>query len=96
MLFVSPRGSTISGALLSSPIAASEDGAQLSGFPNFEFGIDPRLDPELAMVGFTIDNAIIQLEVILCRLSGFPSKKRRIIDKPAVHAVLRSSCSGSY
>lgn len=59
MISVPPNGNTISDSLLSSPIVAGEDGAQPSGFGNFEFGIDPELDPELAMVSCLSNHCLI-------------------------------------
>ena len=48
----------LSDAILSSPILAGEDGVppggmaggEAGGSNQFEFGVDPSLDPELAMV----------------------------------------------
>lgn len=50
-----PAGANVlSDVLLSSPIVAGEDGAPAGFLPSsgggFEFGVDPNLDPELALV----------------------------------------------
>lgn len=47
-----PPGPSLADALLSSPILAGEGGAVLGlGASDFEFGVDPSADPELALVG---------------------------------------------
>ncbi len=46
-----PPGPSLADALLSSPILAGEGGAVLGlGASDFEFGVDPSADPELALV----------------------------------------------
>lgn len=46
-----PPGPSLADALLSSPILAGEGGAMLGlGASDFEFGVDPSADPELALV----------------------------------------------
>lgn len=46
-----PPGPSLADALLSSPILAGEGGAVLGlGTGDFEFGVDPSADPELALV----------------------------------------------
>lgn len=46
-----PPGPSLADALLSSPILAGEGGAVLGlGAGDFEFGVDPSADPELALV----------------------------------------------
>lgn len=46
-----PRGSTLSEALITSPIIQGEDGQGAAGLggAGFEFGVDPNEDPELAL-----------------------------------------------
>lgn len=47
----------LSDALVSSPIIVGEDGsgAVPSGMGGFEFGVDPDVDPELALVSFCLE-----------------------------------------
>lgn len=46
-----PPGPSLADALLSSPILAGGGGAALGlGAGDFEFGVDPSADPELALV----------------------------------------------
>ena len=46
-----PPGPSLADALISSPILAGEGGALLGlGASDFEFGVDPSADPELALV----------------------------------------------
>lgn len=46
-----PPGPSLADALISSPILAGEGGAILGlGASDFEFGVDPSADPELALV----------------------------------------------
>lgn len=56
-----PPGPSLADALLSSPILAGEGGAMLGlGSSDFEFGVDPSADPELALVrGGGLDGLII-------------------------------------
>lgn len=50
-LITVPPGPSLADALLSSPILAGEGGAALGlGASDFEFGVDPSADPELALV----------------------------------------------
>lgn len=54
----------LSDAILSSPILAGDEGVPPGGMPGgdaggsgqFEFGVDPSLDPELAMVRSALVN----------------------------------------
>lgn len=47
-----PPGPSLADALLTSPILAGEGGVALGlGASDFEFGVDPSADPELALVG---------------------------------------------
>ncbi|NXQ31872.1 PSMD4 ATPase, partial [Alaudala cheleensis] len=47
-----PPGPSLADALISSPILAGEGGAMLGlGASDFEFGVDPSADPELALLG---------------------------------------------
>lgn len=47
-----PPGPSLADALLSSPILAGEGGSMMGlGASDFEFGVDPSADPELALVG---------------------------------------------
>lgn len=49
-----PPGPSLADALISSPILAGEGGAMLGlGASDFEFGVDPSADPELALVSGT-------------------------------------------
>lgn len=46
-----PPGPSLADALLSSPILAGEGGTMMGlGASDFEFGVDPSADPELALV----------------------------------------------
>lgn len=46
-----PPGPSLADALLSSPILAGEGGSMMGlGASDFEFGVDPSADPELALV----------------------------------------------
>ena len=45
-----PPGPSLADALLSSPILAGEGGSMGLGASDFEFGVDPSADPELALV----------------------------------------------
>ncbi len=47
-----PPGPSLADALLSSPILAGEGGTMM-GASDFEFGVDPSADPELALVRYT-------------------------------------------
>lgn len=50
-LITVPPGPSLADALLSSPILAGEGGAALGlGTSDFDFGVDPSADPELALV----------------------------------------------
>ncbi|KAJ3354472.1 hypothetical protein HDU83_005174 [Entophlyctis luteolus] len=54
LVTIPPGPHVLSDVLISSPILAGEDGAPLAGFSSggaggFEFGVDPNLDPELAL-----------------------------------------------
>lgn len=50
-LITVPPGPSLADALLSSPILAGEGGAGLGlGTSDFDFGVDPSADPELALV----------------------------------------------
>lgn len=50
-----PPGPSLADALLSSPILAGEGGAVLGlGASDFEFGVDPSADPELALVSLVL------------------------------------------
>ena len=49
-----PPGPSLADALLSSPILAGEGGSMMGlGASDFEFGVDPSADPELALVSKT-------------------------------------------
>lgn len=63
-LITVPPGPSLADALLSSPILAGEGGAALGlGAGDFEFGVDPSADPELALV--SQDNYTIII-ILLC------------------------------
>lgn len=50
-----PPGPSLADALLSSPILAGEGGSMMGlGASDFEFGVDPSADPELALVSCNI------------------------------------------
>lgn len=50
-----PPGPSLADALLSSPILAGEGGSMMGlGASDFEFGVDPSADPELALVSIKI------------------------------------------
>jgi 26S proteasome regulatory subunit N10 len=50
LLAVPPGPHVLSDLLLSSRIIQEEGGAVIANPASFEFGVDPSLDPELAMV----------------------------------------------
>jgi 26S proteasome regulatory subunit N10 len=50
LVSIPPGPQLLSDVLLSSPIICGEDGPPPGFGGNFEFGVDPNLDPELAMV----------------------------------------------
>jgi 26S proteasome regulatory subunit N10 len=54
LVTIPPGPHILSDVLVSSPIIAGEDGvpAGLSTGAGYEFGVDPNLDPELALVCF--------------------------------------------
>lgn len=54
-----PPGPSLADALLSSPIMAGEGGTVIGlGPSDFEFGVDPSADPELALVSSTQDKLL--------------------------------------
>jgi len=64
-----PPGPSLADALLSSPILAGEGGAVLGlGASDFEFGVDPSADPELALVRKekkkqTVESSVVTLHI---------------------------------
>lgn len=70
-----PPGPSLADALLSSPILAGEGGAVLGlGASDFEFGVDPSADPELALVRkktFIFFRFSAQVDLAYCRLFFF-------------------------
>lgn len=61
-----PPGPSLADALLSSPILAGEGGAVLGlGASDFEFGVDPSADPELALVR-NKENYMVQSFIVPC------------------------------
>lgn len=50
LVTIPPGPHILSDILLTSPIVSGEDGPPPGFGGNFEFGVDPSLDPELAMV----------------------------------------------
>lgn len=58
-----PPGPSLADALLSSPILAGEGGTMMGlGASDFEFGVDPSADPELALVIYKFISGIIALK----------------------------------
>jgi hypothetical protein len=59
LVTIPPGPHILSDILISSPIIAGEDGVPAGftagGGSNFEFGVDPNLDPELALVYLHFD-----------------------------------------
>lgn len=98
LVVVPPGPRLISDALISSPILSDDrsasiptelggtggDGPSASSGGDFEFGVDPSLDPELAMVSdawsFHTPHAlsIIYVLPIICRLFVYQCKKPRL------------------
>lgn len=85
LVTIPPGPHLLSDMLISTPIIAGEDGAAgnfgASSGGDFEFGIDPSLDPELALVS---DNNLLVCVYILnlrCRLCVFHLKKKRHVKK---------------
>uniref|UniRef100_G3NKB3 26S proteasome non-ATPase regulatory subunit 4 n=1 Tax=Gasterosteus aculeatus aculeatus TaxID=481459 RepID=G3NKB3_GASAC len=61
-----PPGPSLADALLSSPILAGEGGSMMGlGASDFEFGVDPSADPELALVSNDIYIYIYSEEALL-------------------------------
>ncbi|KAB0397046.1 hypothetical protein E2I00_018247, partial [Balaenoptera physalus] len=59
-----PPGPSLADALISSPILAGEGGAMLGlGASDFEFGVDPSADPELALVSRHSDDALLKMTI---------------------------------
>ena len=60
MVTIPPGPHILSDVLMTSPIVIDEDGAAPAGFSggnnDFEFGVDPNIDPELALVSIIIIN----------------------------------------
>ena len=54
---------------MTSPIVIDEDGAAPAGFSggnnDFEFGVDPNIDPELALVRKIYNNLILYMIISL-------------------------------
>lgn len=54
-----PPGPSLADALLSSPILAGEGGSMMGlGASDFEFGVDPSADPELALVSKSLSSPL--------------------------------------
>lgn len=80
-----PPGPSLADALLSSPILAGEGAAMLGlGASDFEFGVDPSADPELALVRVEGGWVCIYVKLI-CRLSCILT---RAITSPALQFPL--------
>ena len=61
-----PPGPSLADALLSSPILAGEGGAILGlGASDFEFGVDPSADPELALVYIVLYVATCSINLLV-------------------------------
>lgn len=62
-----PPGPSLADALISSPILAGEGGAMLGlGASDFEFGVDPSADPELALVSGAGRQRVLCCSVLGC------------------------------
>lgn len=58
-----PPGPSLADALLSSPILVGEGGTMMGlGASDFEFGVDPSADPELALVRYKFISCITALK----------------------------------
>lgn len=68
-----PPGPSLADALLSSPILAGEGGSMMGlGASDFEFGVDPSADPELALVSNSLSylsNMVVSTCAVCCYLS---------------------------
>lgn len=68
-----PPGPSLADALLSSPILAGEGGSMMGlGASDFEFGVDPSADPELALVSKSLSylpNMVVSTCTVCCYLS---------------------------
>jgi len=64
LVSIPPGPHILSDILLTSPIVAGEDGAPpgLSTGAGFEFGVDPNLDPELALVRLNLQIFFFEVE----------------------------------
>ena len=62
-------GALLSDALVHSPIVAGEDGsgAPPASMAGYEFGVDPNIDPELALVSVAniVNKQVFQLLVVI-------------------------------
>ncbi len=66
-----PPGPSLADALLSSPILAGEGGTMIGlGASDFEFGVDPSADPELALVRYKFFFCITALKNEYITLTG--------------------------
>lgn len=59
-----PPGPSLADALLSSPILAGEGGTMMGlGASDFEFGVDPSADPELALVSIPLLSSVYSIYI---------------------------------
>ncbi|KAM7028963.1 26S proteasome non-ATPase regulatory subunit 4 isoform 1-T1 [Acridotheres tristis] len=89
-----PPGPSLADALISSPILAGEGGAMLGlGASDFEFGVDPSADPELALVG---GHGIPRIPKIRCFRHRNPIKSRiSLFPHPCLDSPIPAGPGGS-
>lgn len=97
-----PPGPSLADALLSSPILAAEGGAVLGlGASDFEFGVDPSADPELALVRDMVKNNLLSRIVLISLVeivvfATFMSFKRLDFRCDCFYIVLARLCGSQW
>uniref|UniRef100_A0A669DP19 26S proteasome non-ATPase regulatory subunit 4 n=1 Tax=Oreochromis niloticus TaxID=8128 RepID=A0A669DP19_ORENI len=87
-----PPGPSLADALLSSPILAGEGGAMLGlGASDFEFGVDPSADPELALALRVSMEEQRQRQEDEARRAAVASAAEAGISSPSEDALLKMS-----
>ena len=77
-------GQFLSDALMLSPVvvdAEATGGATSGGGSEFEFGVDPNLDPELALVNIPLVTTELNELIRCCRHCAYHSKKIKHVKK---------------
>jgi hypothetical protein len=89
LISIPPGPHILSDVLMTTPIVGEEGAAPTS---NFEFGVDPSLDPELALVIESIQTESLGFENVHGRRSGTSTTHGPRNRKEGIKR-LRSSCS---